>query len=163
MRHYFQANSNRLSNGRGFKGLLQVRPCRRRYISISTIPSGTLDELRAETPDISNAASPGAYLSPSSQNSADDMSGRCQIRGSGRSEFTPFGLLVGIPEPFHTSRHLSWCWRKGRECELSRVIAYSSFIQYRRLSQGSLCKSPSCVEQLFAFHFFIRSCLLRPL
>lgn len=98
------------------------------------------------------------------KNSIDDMSGRCQVRGSGRSEFTPFRLLVGIPESFHTSRHLSWCRRKSRKCEWSRVIAYSphsfsslgclkAFFAKAPPSSNSPSPSISLSEDIFSHSF----------
>lgn len=159
MRHCLQTASHVLSNGRVFRGIQLVRPYGRRYIRISTIPSGTLDDLPAEAPDISNVVSPGAYYLLPSEKSTDDTSGRCQIRGFRWSEFTPFSLLVGIPKPFHTSRHLNWYWGKSRKCELPRAMANSRLSGHHRLSQRFLCKSPS-VEHSLAFHFSIRNYLL---
>lgn len=129
MRRCLQTASDGLSHGRVFGGLPLVWPCGRRYIRISTIPSGTLDDLPVEAPDISNAASPGTCNLQPSEKSSVDTSGRCQVRGSGRSQFTPFGLLGGVPESLHTSRHLNWYWRKSRKCELIRATAKSSFIR----------------------------------
>lgn len=81
MRHCLQRVPNGLSNGLLFKGIKVVQPCGSRHIRISTIPSGTLDDLPAEALNISNAVSPGAYFSRLFETSTDDddVSGRCQV------------------------------------------------------------------------------------
>lgn len=61
MRHRLQRASDGLSGALFSRNIKSILPCGRRYIRISTIPSGTLDDLPAEAPNISNAVTPGTF------------------------------------------------------------------------------------------------------
>lgn len=59
MRTCLRITPRELTSGLLFKEIRSLQSLGRRSIRISTIPSGTFDDLPSEAPDISNAVTPG--------------------------------------------------------------------------------------------------------